>query len=200
MALYLYNLGISLQTPYPSQGRFYSAGTSGLMQSGVWMTYQLQTIPPVVQPNGVVFIMQPLTASNWGNPQPDTTPFPAQAGDYLMLRLFLSDSPAPSNCLLRLNVVFGRGTSGQPPASVPLQSPLQLPGGLPRAVVDSDNSTPSQAPTSDNAWVYSVGMIYGGVNDYSFNVGATLTQGANWYTFGHDPQMHVGGAKDSIAA
>ena len=191
MALYLYNLGVSLQSPYPSQGRF-TIGGSGLMQSGYWLTWQHTNLPGWLQAQNVVFLGQPLNSSDWGNPQPDTSAFPAVTGDYMVVRIFLNDSPAPSGCLVRLNVVFGRGAIAQlPPTVTPFQSPLQLPSGMARTVVDTDNSTPSQAPTGDNAWAYSLGQIYGVGNDYSFNVGVTLTQGASLYTFGHDPQVHV---------
>jgi hypothetical protein len=200
MSLYLYNLGISLQAPYPSQGRFYSSAISGLKQSGVWMKYQPQTLPGWVQDN-VVFLNQPLNAPDWGNPQPDSNPFPVNPGDYMVVRLFLSDTPPPSTCLLRANIVFGRGISSPNATGSNLsQSPLMLNSSIPRAVVDSDNSTPAQAPTSDSAWAYCLGKIYGANNDYSFNVGVTLTQGGQWYTFGHDPQMHVGGTAAEIAA
>ncbi len=187
--LYLYNLGISLQSPFPSQARFTNGGT-GLMQSGYWLTWQHANNPSWLQPQNVVFLNQPLNSSDWGNPVSDAGAFPAVTGDSIVVRVFLADSPAPSNCLVRLNVVFGHGAIA-PATANPLQTPLQLTGGMPRAVVDTDNSAPSQPPSSDNAWAYSLGQIYGSGNDYSFNVGVTLIQGGNWYTFGHDPQVHV---------
>jgi hypothetical protein len=198
MALYLYNLGISLQPPYPSQSRFTLGGT-GLMQSGYWLTWQHSNLPAWLQDQNIVFLGQPLNASDWGNPVSDAGAFPAVTGDYIVVRVFLADTPAPSNCLVRLNVVFGHGATA-PSTANPLQTPLQLPGGLPRAVVDTDNSTPTQQPTTDSAWAYSMGKIYGNGNDYSFNVGVTLTQGANWYTFGHDPQVHVTVPPEAVVA
>jgi hypothetical protein len=198
MALYLYNLGISLQSPFPSQGRFTNGG-SGLNQSGYWLTWQHASLPAWLQQQNVVFLTQPLNSSDWGNPMSDSGAFPANTGDYIIVRVFLADSPAPTGCLVRLNVVFGHGATA-PATANPLQTPLQMTGGLPRAVVDSDNGTPSQQPTSDSAWAYSLGMIYGNVNDYSFNVGVTLIQGGNWYTFGHDPQLHITTSAGECAA
>jgi hypothetical protein len=198
--LYLYNLGISLQPPFPSQGRFTNGGT-GLMQSGYWLTWQHTNLPAWLQAQNVVFLGQPLNSSDWGNPVSDAGAFPAVTGDYIVVRVFLADSPAPSNCLVRLNVVFGRGATTPPgPAGTQLQTPLQLTGGLPRAVVDSDNSTPAQQPSGDGAWAYSLGQIFGSTNDYSFNVGVTLTQGGIWYTFGHDPQVHVSPPAKAVEA
>lgn len=201
MSLYLYNLGVSLQSPYPSQGSFYSPSTTGLMQSNVWLQWNdVLPLPAWLSDN--VFTVppagNPLTPANWINPQPDTQPFSVEDGDYILVRAFLSDTPAPTNCLARLAIVFGKGTSAvdtiYPSQN---QTPLQMTSNalqLPRTLIDTDNASPSQAPASDNAWTFCIGMVHGANNNYSFNVGFNLLQNSlQAYTFGHDPQLKVTG-------
>jgi hypothetical protein len=198
MSLYLYNLGISLQSPYPSQGAFYSPSNSGLMQSNAWLQWNPALAPPSWLADNVFTVPNTLVSGNWSYVQGDGNPMNVNSGDYVVVRAFLSDTPAPTGCVARMAIVFGKGTSGDDAADLsPMQTPLQMTSNnnqLPRTLIDTDNAVPSQSPASDNSWTFCIGMMHGATNSYSFNVGVTLIQNSvQAYTFGRDPQLKVTG-------
>jgi len=207
MSVYLYNLAFSLITSDTPVGRFQQYNSSLpnptiLNQSAAWFAYQLAGTP---NSYGDYYspVSTPLTPNQWGDPQPDTSPWNLEPDDdYLMMRVFCTD-PNVSSYTARVTAVFGRGTSGVlNPGANDLQSPLVMstpttPSSYPRAVIDVDASSSSSwpLPLSDGSWVSWLGMIHApsnlAANDYSCNVGVSVYDGSKLYTFGKDPQMHV---------
>ena len=193
MSVYLYNLGFTLANA--ANGNFlpYQGSQTGLGLSDTWFQYNGSGLPP-----GVVDNLVPLSALNPGDWTPLTAAPSFRAGaDYMLMRIFNTDIPQPV-ILLRLTAVMGHGTTGNPPASTPLQAPFQV-GTKARPVIDTDASNPNNwpAPTAtDGSWTYCVGMIHGIINDYSCNIGATAYVSSGPYAgmsaFGQDPQLHVG--------
>jgi hypothetical protein len=209
MSVYLYNVLFSLNGADVTVGRFtpFNAGLPNptiLNQSCAWFTYQLAGTPSGLgdyfQPVAV-----PLNPANWGNPQSDAGSLSLNAGDFLVMRLASLDGSAGSY-QARFTGVFGRGTSQLPSAGVyDLQSPLEMNtpttlSSLPRAVIDVDGTTGANWPgpvAGDNSWANWLGAAHAPPNnaamDYTVNVGATVFAGGNYYTFGRDPRMRVGG-------
>ena len=117
---------------------------------------------------------------------------PANAGDYLLVRIFTGDPNQTYK--LRSGVIFGQGSDTAVAGNV-VQSPLQMPPNMvARAAIDfpdigQQNYTPSPAGT----WVYLLGQLHGTLADYSLNVGATIFDPASNRVFalGHDPNMRV---------
>jgi len=222
MSVYLYNLLFSLSGSDFSVGRFkpYSSSIGSptiANQSGAWFQYLLTGNPNSL---GDYYqqLTSPLTASQWGNPQPDTNALQLNPGDYLMLRVASADSNV-ANYQTRVTGVFGRGTGQTLAAGAgDLQSPLVMStptvaSVLPRAVVSLDGSNPQNWPgpiLADGSWTIWLGMAHvapGNVaNDYDLNVGASVYVNSNppatgnLYTFGHDVRMHVGGMTKRVAA
>lgn len=225
MAVYLYNLLFSLTGANCPFGRFEQYPTvlppnpSILNLSCAWFSYAVAGTPSGLG-DYFVPVTTALATSNWGSPQQDNGSFSLDVGDYLMMRVASLD-PGASGYRVRVTGVFGRGLGQQAPgATDDLQSPLVMstptsPSTFPRAVIDVDalgGSTPGSswpAPISaDNSWVNWLGAIHTpadkAANDYSFNVGVSVYNGATVYTFGKDPQMHVGvgmsGERKKLAA
>lgn len=194
MAVYLYNVGFTLANA--ANGNFWDhlGGQTGLGQSDTWFVYNGSGLPTGVSDNLVA--LGALNPSDW-NTMSSAPSFVANA-DYVIMRIFNTDSPPPA-MNLRLTAVMGHGTSTDTPASSPLQAPF-LSNNKARPVVDTYASAGSNwpAPTgTDGAWTYCFGMIHGVINDYSCNVGASVYVATGPYAgiscYGHDPQLHVGG-------
>lgn len=193
MAVYLYNLGFTLANA--TNGNFTDrlGSQTGFGQSDTWFQYNGSGTPPGVIDN--VVPLGALTLSDWNVM---STPPNFQAGtDYMLLRIFNTDSPQPT-MVLRTTAVMGHGMTGVSPINTPLQAPFML-GTKARPVIDTDNSTAANWPGptgTDGAWTYCLGMIHGVINDYSCNVGATVYVSSGQYAgtscFGRDPQLHVG--------
>jgi hypothetical protein len=194
MAVYLYNLGFTLANA--ANGNFWDhlGSQTGLGQSDTWFLYNGSGLPTGVTDN--VVALGALNSSDWTT-MTSAPSFVANA-DYVLMRIFNTDSPQPS-MNLRLTAVMGHGTSTNNPVSSPLQAPFQF-NNKARPVVDTDGSTGGNWPGptgNDGAWTYCIGMIHGVINDYSCNVGATVYVSSGPYLgtscYGHDPQLHVGG-------
>ena len=216
MSVYLYNLLFSLSGSDFSAGRFqqYNSGIANptiLNQSSAWFTY-LPAGTPFGLGDYYAAVTSPLNPGDWGHSQSDSGALQLSPGDYLMMRVGSPDSNA-RNYQTRFTGVFARGTSQVLPAGAgDLQSPLVMststvPSTYPRAVIDMDGTSGGSWPgpiASDNSWVAWLGMAHaapgGASNDYILNVGISVYTGANYYTFGKDPRMRVGGMKKKIAA
>ena len=209
MAVYLYNLLFSLIGTDMNIGRFtpYSTPVPNptiTSLSCAWFTYE---------PSGTPFnlgdyytpVSTALGPGDWGNPQPDTGSLQLDPGDFLMMRVASLD-PNAGNYLARFTGVFGRGTSQLlTPGSGDLQSPLQMntptvKSSYPRAVIDVDGSSGANWPgpiAADKSWVTWLGAAHvapnNAANDYTVNVGMSVYVAPNYYTFGRDPRLHVGG-------
>ncbi|MGH9497518.1 MAG: hypothetical protein ACRD3L_00060 [Terriglobales bacterium] len=214
MAVYLYNLLFSLTGSDVTLGRFAPFNTTTpnptvLNQSCAWFTYQPQGTPSNL---GDYFtpVASPVTPASWANPQSDANSLSLNPGDFLMMRLASLDGNA-GTYRARFTAIFGRGTGSAPGAVLyDLQSPLQMntpsaQSTLPRAVIDVDGTMGANWPTpilSDNSWLNWLGAAHAPPNsvavDYSVNAGASVLAGGNYYTFGRDPRMHVGGGNMKI--
>jgi hypothetical protein len=195
MAVYLYNVGFSLANA--ANGNFFDhmGGQTGFGQSDTWFQYNGAGLPPGVTDN--VVALSALNLSDWTTMS--SAPSFVAGSDYMLLRVFNTDTPMPITNL-RVTAVMGHGIPGAGGPASTLQAPFQI-NGKARPVIDVDNSNaPSwPGPTgTDNAWTYCLGMIHGVINDYSCNVGATayVPPGGTYSgtsCFGRDPQLHVGG-------
>jgi hypothetical protein len=193
--LYLFNLGLSLQTQYSSDASFvpYNSLQQGLSQtSSAWFKYSGSGLPSGVVDN--VQALSALNSSQWQFVQSDVNPLSVNSGDYVIVRIFPFDSSVPAQSNLRLAAIFCAGNA-TPASSSGLQSPLLASQGVPRAVIDTDNSSPSTWPTptgTDNAWTYSLGQMHS-TGNFDFDIGATvLPGGVTVYHFGQDPRVKVG--------
>lgn len=216
MAIYLLNLGFSMQPAYLQTGAFmpYVASMSGLTQSCAWFLCN-QNINPGNW-GDVALPIPAINAANW-------TPYPAaggnsdmnmptfNGGDYLCVRIFQMDSNPGSLLVtnLRPSLVFGNGSAtaaSGPNGGNVTQSPLMI-GSNARPVVDMDNMSPSSFPgpvTSESpgagptTWTYCLGQIHSDPADeyFSINVGASCWAPSNATTyaiFGRDPIIKVKG-------
>jgi hypothetical protein len=209
MAVYLYNLLFSLTGTDYTLGRFTQfdgtiVSPTILNQSCAWFTY-LATGTPFGYGNYFRTVPNALTPSHWGSCQSDSGSLQMNPGDYLMMRVASLDASA-AGYLTQFTAVFGRGTSQLlTPGPSDLQSPLVMntpnaQSPYPRAVIDGDGTQGSNWPgpiPSDNSWVNWLGAVQaapGGVaNDYTINAGISVYTSSNYYTFGRDPRLHVGG-------
>jgi hypothetical protein len=207
MAVYLYNLLFSLTGSDLAIGRFTQYDSSILNpsisnQSCAWFTYQLAGTPGGLG-DWFTPVNVALNPANWGDSQPDSGSLSLEPGDFLMMRVASLDASA-GGYLGRFTGVFGRGTSQEETGSLDLQSPLLMSTPTaasiyPRAVIDVDGTAGSTwpAPVPDNSWVSWLGAVHtpanGAANDYTVNVGISLYAANNYYTFGRDPRLHVGG-------
>jgi len=209
MAVYLYNLAFSLNSPDTAVGRFQQYNSSLpnptiANQSSAWFTYN-QSGTPNNLGDWFATVSTALNPALWGSPQVDTGSLSLTPGDYLMMRVFSPDANV-ANYKVRVTGVFGRGTGAVlGPGAGDLQSPLVMStptvvSSYPRAVIDVDGSAASNWPgpiTGDGSWVNWLGMVHAApgnaANDYSLNVGVSVAYGSAIYTFGKDPRMHVGG-------
>jgi hypothetical protein len=212
MTVYLYNLAFSLLTSDTAVGRFQQYDSSIrnptiASQSAAWFTYN-QTGTPNNLGDYYQPVLSQLDPSQWRFYDSDVDSLTMKPGDYLMMRIFCTDANV-ANYNGRVTGVFGRGTSAvSGPGAGDLQSPLVMstptqPSTYPRAVIDVDGSTASNWPlpitgplTPDGSWVNWLGMVHvapaNAANDYTFNVGASVYNGTQLYTFGKDPRMQVG--------
>lgn len=219
MAVYLLNMGFSLNSQYFQNGSFEPGpGPSPppvLQQSATWLKYQGTS--PFVPSADCTQYPNALNAGDWGSPVSDGTYFSVNVGDYVVMRIFpMPDNSVPNGCRLRFTVVFGRGSDSPPAQGDPnwVQSPLRMTQNLSngqnltvaRPVVDTDNSANAtwNNPSSDGAWTYCIGGINSsptpqpGGSYYTLNVGATVwtPSGPNLAVqfvavYGHDPTMRV---------
>jgi hypothetical protein len=187
-------------------------------QSKAWYTIPAGWPNPALQGPGQVNQQANLQA--WGQsvaPIPDKPAsgqkgFGCNLGDSIYIRVAADSSwsPVPNN-LDGLIATFGR-PNGNHHDGDSIASPFAL-GGSTGAGQHSPCSyfaviTPANgviAPLADNSWILYLGHTHqnapgrgssrcpGGECDYSFIVGAGIWQGANLYTFGHDPKIIVNG-------
>lgn len=199
--VYVLNLGLSAQSQYYNKGAFkvYNSSDQGLAVSAAWLKYTGTGLPSGVA--DTVQAMGALAASDWQFVQSDSSQLSLNSGDYIIVRVFPADSSVSATSTLQLCAVFGRGSTTSDHSSLALQSPLAFSAGPARAVVVTDDSLPSSwsTPTgTDNAWTLCLGKIQnvGSTTNFVLNVGAKFSPsgGTNGtvYTYGHDPQMHVG--------
>jgi hypothetical protein len=211
MAIYLLNLGFSMVSSAFTDGNFEpnNGSQTGLEQSCAWYQFTGKGLSPVLD-DKPYFLSGLLTPSDWTSlGDDDAFELSATAGDFILVRIFPADKPAPGGCKARISAVFGRGRDHSHDIDNDRQSPLQLVNGQwksARAVVDSDNTSyvdwkPSTG--NDNAeWTFCLGMLHnpvGKIRRYSMSVGASIyrpTSNPNAPTigiYGHDPTMRVGG-------
>jgi hypothetical protein len=96
--LYLFNLGLSLQTQYSSDASFvpYNSLQQGLSQtSSAWFKYSGSGLPSGVVDN--VQALSALNSSQWQFVQSDVNPLSVNSGDYVIVRI----SPSIAACRLR---------------------------------------------------------------------------------------------------
>jgi hypothetical protein len=209
-AVYLYNLLFSLTGTDFTVGRFTPYDTTIQYptisnQSCAWFTYQHPTIPPGMG-DWYTPINTALNPGDWAGCVPDTGSLQLNPGDYLVTRVASLD-PNAGNYLARFTGVFGRGLGQLIGAGAnDLQSPLHMntpttASVYPRAVIDVDGTSGANWPgpvNADNSWVNWLGAAHvppnKAANDYTFNVGICVYIGGNYFTFGKDPRLHVGGA------
>ncbi len=215
MAVYLLNLGFSMQPQYIQYASFkpYASVDVGLAQSCAWFVATV----PVTPPNwGDVAIPIPnLNPANWA-PYPsagsnsDNGNLPLNNLDYFCVRFFQIDAPGTATPVtnLRPSLVFGNATANSvsgPNYALYIQSPLRATGN-PRPIVDFDNAMVQNFPapcTVENAngiattWAYCLGQIHAQANDayFSINAGATAYAASTGgvASFGHDPIIKVKG-------
>jgi len=209
VSIYLYNLAFSLNSTDTPAGRFqqYNPALPNptiASQSCAWFTC-VSNNPPSGFGDWFQQVFVALNANQWQNPQPDSNCLSLDPGDFLLMRVFSPDANV-ANYRVRVTGVFGQGTSGVPTDTQEiLQSPLVMstsvtPSTYPRAVIDVDGSAASSWPTpiaADGSWVNWLGGVHTtsdrGANEYTLNVGVSVSSGSSLYTFGTDPKMKVGG-------
>lgn len=208
MSIYLYNLAFSLDTTDTQAGRFqqYNSNLQSptiANQSCAWFTC-ISNNPPAGFGDWFQQVSNALNPNQWQNPQPDSDCLALEPGDFLLMRVFSADANAASY-RVRMTGVFGQGTSAAPTGTdETLQSPLVMststtPSTYPRAVIDVDGTAAANWPTpitADASWVNWLGAVHTpsdlGANDYTLNVGVSVSNGGSIYTFGTDPRMKVG--------
>jgi len=204
MAVYLYNLAFSVTSSDAQNGNFSTTSLAGFSKSLAWYSYNQSGVP-----SGVIdglAALGSLNPSQWSFLQDGDTVLNVNSADpptdFILVRLFNWEPSPPSPPLPamrgRVTAVFGHGANGTPSTRSSLQSPLVMGSALARPVVDFDASSNTTWPTQtagQNEWIYCLGGIHGGTNDYTFNVGASIYvptgSFANVYAYGHDPQLHV---------
>jgi hypothetical protein len=187
-------------------------------QSKAW--YTIPAGWPNPAPTSPGQVNQQANLAAWGQavaPKPDKPAsgqqdFGCNLGDSIYIRVASDNSwsPAPNN-LDGLIATFGR-PNGNHHDGDSIASPFIL-GTSTGAGQNSPCSyfaivTPANgtiAPLADNSWIMYLGPTHqnapgrgssrcpGGACPYSFIVGAGIWQGANLYTYGHDPKIIVNG-------
>jgi hypothetical protein len=214
MAIYLYNLGFSINNYL--NGNFNSDG-SGVNASDAWFEWNGQSNPQGlnVYQSGVQSIG---VIANWTALSSIPSTFNANGSpagpDYVFVRIFNADG-TPGDFLVCTTVVLGHGSDATSPITSDLQSPFICNANDQAAPVlnaDTLTTAPGAAPqwpgpitdanpiNPNSSWTYCLGQINGPTNDYSMNVGASVyvVGGAGpgqppYYFYGIDPKMHVSG-------
>lgn len=203
--IFMLNLAFTLQgqgTPPVANGSFqgFATGNPALQTSCAWLGYNAG--PPL--PSWCTDTCQQLSdatiGTSWLLLQPDYTPakpyMSANAGDFLLVRIFTPDTP--QSYRVRFGAVFGQGI-GTPTLGNVVQSPLQIaPSTMARSIIDLPEMPPQgYSPSGTGSWVFLLGELHGALADYSLNVGANVYDQStgNKYALGHDPNMRVIGSK-----
>jgi hypothetical protein len=200
--IYMLNLGFTLQGPTPpaANGSFqsYVSGNPALQTSSAWLNYNGGPPFPSWATDNCRLLDDATIGTTWAVLQPDYSPtnpyLSANSGDFLLVRVFTSDSGQAYR--VRLGAVFGQG-SDTPMMGNVVQSPLQLvPWTVARSIIDLPEMPPQNYPaSSDGGWVFLFGQLHGALANYSLNVGAGIYDPStgNRYALGRDPNMRVGG-------
>jgi hypothetical protein len=202
--IFMLNLGFTLLagTSYAPNGSFlpYNGNQTPtppvLQTSCAWLNYDGASFPAWATDS-----CQPLSdatiGSSWAVKQPDYSPsstfLGANAGDYVLARIYTSDGGQQYK--LRVGIVFGNGSDTPTQGNV-VQSPLNLSAGVARSVIDfPDIGANNYTPSTAGSWVYLLGELHGSLASYSLNVGATLYDpvSGRTYALGRDPTLKVVG-------
>jgi hypothetical protein len=201
MANYLLNLSIDPAAPASATGLFNDSSVDATSK-------QWYTIPagwPSTSPTANTQVLQAASIATWGRPTADSHSLQCNLGDGIYIRVVPRSGRGWSSPTLQFGTVFGR----TPGAGDVLAAPFVLNNNGPQALFANIYSSPSNpASGGDGSWIYYLGPLAqngigqkaggGGSNpnrnlNYSFIVGATVSDGSVLCSYGHDPGMGVKG-------
>jgi hypothetical protein len=190
--------------------------TSPTTRSKVWYTI-LPTAnwpsadPPPTQGDQ---INQAADQTNWGTPVADKNKLGCALHEGAYIRMVPDDKTWGENDTLelRFTAAFGRVATSNPGNDTTIASPFVLPNKFPCTTYTTDVDDPAfqdqfTPPGPDGSWIYYLGLMTqnqagqielgpaGRICLYRFVVGVTVVDDSTGteYTFGHDPEMDVGG-------